>query len=98
MGFDPRRWQTPHRARPITANVDALLAENEALRQEVRALRQQLERLRVQAAQRVATTTGSGLTPERVERWCQALARHPAWTTLRLGPPGGLREIGRAHV
>jgi hypothetical protein len=93
MGFDPRRWQTPHRARPITANVDALLAENEALRQEVWALRQQLERLRVSAAQRVTANSAAGLTPAQVERWCQALARHPAWTTLRVGPPGGLRGL-----
>jgi DnaJ-domain-containing protein 1 len=93
MGFDPRRWQTPHRGRPITANVDALLAENEALRQEVWALRQQVERLRGQAAQRVSASTATGLTIERVDRWCQAMARYPAWTALRVGPPGGLRAL-----
>jgi len=97
MGFDPRRWQTPPRSRPITANVDALLAENEALRQEVWALRQQLEALRRQAASqatsRVTSSTSPGLTAEHVERWCQAMARHPAWTALRVGPPGGLRNL-----
>jgi hypothetical protein len=95
MGFDPRRWQPPPRGRPITANVDALLAENEALRQEVRALRQQLERLRVHTAQqeRVTTSPAPGLTAERVERWGQTMARHPAWSALRVGPPGGLRAL-----
>ena len=93
MGFDPRHWQTPHRGRPITANVDALLAENEALRQEVWALRQQVERLRGQAAQRVTASASPGLTANLVDRWCQAMARHPAWSALRVGPPGGLRAL-----
>ena len=93
MGFDPRHWQTPPRGRPITANVDALLAENEALRQEVWALRQQVERLRGQAAQRVTASTTPGLTANLVDRWCQAMARHPAWSALRVGPPGGLRAL-----
>jgi len=93
MGFDPRRWQAPSRGRPITANVDALLAENEALRQEVWALRQQLERLRGQAAQRVTASATAGLTATLVDRWCQTMARHPAWSTLRVGPPGGLRAL-----
>jgi hypothetical protein len=93
MGFDPRHWQTPSRGRPITANVDALLAENEALRQEVWALRQQLERLRGLAAQRVTASASPGLTANLVDRWCQAMARHPAWSALRVGPPGGLRAL-----
>lgn len=93
MGFDPRRWQPPPRGRPITANVDALLAENEALRQEVWALRQQVERLRDQSAERVTTGPAPGVTAERVERWGQAMACHPAWGALRVGPPGGLREL-----
>ena len=93
MGFDPRHWQPPSRGRPITANVDALLAENEALRQEVWALRQQVERLRGQAAQRVTASTTPGLTANLVDRWCQAMARHPAWSALRVGPPGGLRAL-----
>jgi hypothetical protein len=96
MGFDPRRWQTPPRGRPITANVDAILAENEALRQEVWALRQQLERLRSDAASRVTSNAAPALTADQVDRWCQAMARHPAWTALRLGPPGGLRGLVEA--
>ncbi|MEB3259111.1 MAG: hypothetical protein VKP63_00610 [Cyanobacteriota bacterium] len=59
MGFDPRRWQTPPRGRPIAANVDALLAENEALRREVWALRQQLEGLRRQAGSQAASRVTS---------------------------------------
>ncbi|MEB3319120.1 MAG: J domain-containing protein [Cyanobacteriota bacterium] len=93
MGFDPRHWRTPSRGRPITANVDALLAENELLRQEVRALRLALERLCAQASQRVTASATFGPTAERVDRWCQAMARHPSWTALRVGPPGGLRAL-----
>ena len=43
MGFDPRRWRPSSGSRPLTTNVEALLAENEALRREVRSLRLQLE-------------------------------------------------------
>jgi hypothetical protein len=93
MGFDPRRWQRPPQGRPITANVDALLAENDALRQEVWALRQQLELLRDRGASRVSSGAAPGVTAERVKRWCEAMERHPAWGTLRLGPPGGLRGL-----
>jgi hypothetical protein len=93
MGFDPRRWRSPPRSRPITANVEALLAENEALRREVWALRQQLEQQRSRGPTRVTSGTAPGLTLQQVERWCQAMARHPAWGSLRLGPPGGLRGL-----
>ena len=93
MGFDPRHGRTPPRGRPITANVDALLAENEALRQEVWALRQQLEQLRSQGASRVSGGAAPILSGERVDRWCQAMACHPAWAALRVGPPGGLRGL-----
>jgi hypothetical protein len=93
MGFDPRRWRSPPRNRPITANVDGLLAENEALRREVWALRQQLEHQRSQGPTRVATGTAPGLTKQQTERWCQAMARHPGWSGLRVGPPGGLRGL-----
>jgi DnaJ domain len=34
-----------------------------------------------------------GISRERVDRWGAALARHPRWHTLRLGPPGGLRGL-----
>jgi len=93
MGFDPRRWRSPPRNRPITANVEGLLAENEALRREVWALRQQLEHQRSQGPTRVATGTAPGLTQQQTERWCQAMARHPGWSGLRVGPPGGLRGL-----
>jgi hypothetical protein len=69
----------------VTTNVEALLAENDALRREVRALRRQLE-LQQQAR-------GSGLTAEQVARWSDAMARHPRWTSLRIGPPGGLQAV-----
>lgn len=93
MGFDPRRWRSPPRSRPITANVEALLAENEALRREIWALRQQLEQLRSRGPTRVTSGAAPGLTLQEVERWCQAMARHPAWGSLRVGPPGGLRGV-----
>ncbi|MFN6338001.1 MAG: DnaJ domain-containing protein [Cyanobacteriota bacterium] len=93
MGFDPRHWRTSPGSRPITANVDALLAENEALRREVRALRQLLEGRRSGGQHRVTTSPAAGLSVEGVERWCEAMARHPAWGSLRVGPPGGLRGV-----
>lgn len=95
MGFDPRRWKPAPGSRPITTNVEALLAENDALRREVRALRLQLELL-LHGGRAVAAEPPSapfGITPERVERWGQAMARHPRWQELRLGPPGGLRGV-----
>lgn len=94
MGFDPRRWRSPPRSRPITANVEALLAENEALRREIWALRQQLEQQRTRGGPtRVTSGAAPGLTLQEVERWCQAMARDPAWGSLRVGPPGGLRGL-----
>lgn len=96
MGFDPRRWTPAPGSRPITTNVEALLAENDALRREVRALRLQLELL-LQGAPSVATAASFGITPQRVERWGQAMAGHPHWQQLRIGPPGGLRELIEAQ-
>lgn len=140
MGFDPRRWRPSSGSRPLTTNVEALLAENEALRREVRSLRLQLEALlqgesagsrpwdamgapsRGQAAaaaddagpwsssarsrasratrssdtpprSRVTVGSSHGLSPDLVERWSRALARHPRWQQLRIGPPGGLRGL-----
>jgi DnaJ-domain-containing protein 1 len=92
----------------VTSNVDTLLAENDALRREVRGLRQELERLRRQrqtpaqdgwpgAHSRVSSSTSPGLTAALVERWGQAMARHPRWRELRLGPPGGLRGLIEAQ-
>ena len=93
MGFDPRRWHTPPRSRPITANVEALLAENEALRREVWSLRQQVEQLRSRGPTRVTNGAAPSLTSQQVEHWCGAMARHPGWSNLRVGPPGGLRGL-----
>jgi hypothetical protein len=104
MGFDPRRWRPSPGGRPVTANVEALLAENDALRRqngallrELHALQQQLElgrqAARRQVHSRVTNSAAPGLTAEQVERWSAAMARHPAWTELRLGPPGGLRAL-----
>lgn len=117
MGFDPRRWKPAPGSRPITTNVEALLAENDALRREVRALRLQLELVlqgqggRQAATEReftqrepaerrrppVTTASSFGITPERVERWGQAMGRHPQWQVLRLGPPDGLRGLIEAQ-
>lgn len=115
MGFDPRHWNPAPGSRPITTNVEALLAENDALRREVRALRLQLElvlqggrpataerayrRREAAARRRPPVTSGSsfGITPELVERWGQALGRHPQWQALRIGPPDGLRGVIEAQ-
>ncbi len=104
MGFDPRRWRPSPGGRPVTANVEALLAENDALRREnaalqreLRALQQQLELQRQMGRQQVHSRVTSGgapaITAELVERWSAAMGRHPAWAELRIGPPGGLRAL-----
>ena len=117
MGFDPRHWRPAPGSRPVTANLNGLLAENDALRREVRQLRLQLEQLRQPRPQdcgsqdcgsqdsgsRGSGSTGRGsrvsngaapsITPQLVERWGEAMARHPSWSGLRIGPPGGLRGL-----
>jgi hypothetical protein len=97
MGFDPRRWRPAPGSRPVTANLDGLLAENAALQREVRQLRQQLEQLRQTRPPDVGCRVSNGaaptITPQLVERWGQAMARHPGWLGLRIGPPGGLRGL-----
>ncbi|MFM7085573.1 MAG: DnaJ domain-containing protein [Cyanobium sp.] len=124
MGFDPRRWRPSATSRPITTNVEALLAENDSLRREVRSLRLQLELL-LQSPQRQSRSASSGeprseggsrhraarstaaepessrvshgfnhgLSAALVERWGEALSAHPHWQELRVGQPGGLREL-----
>lgn len=92
MGFDPRtRGRQPSRD-VVTSNVQALLAENDTLRRQVRSLQLQLERLQLGTT---GATTGAGplISPAEVERWGKAMARHPRWRSLRLGPPGGLRGV-----
>jgi len=99
MGFDPRRWRPPSGSRPVTANLDSVLAENEALRREVRQLREQLARFQAAAgpAPGPRTPMSQGTAPSvsaaDVQRWIQAMARHPAWQGIRIGPPGGLRGL-----
>jgi len=92
MGFDPRRWRPVPGSPPVTSNVDALLAENDALRREVQTLRRRLEQLSAQDPQ-PGSTYGHGLSPEQLQRWGQAMAAHPQWQALRIGPPGGLRGV-----
>jgi DnaJ-domain-containing protein 1 len=96
MGFDPRRWKPAPGSRPITSNVETLLAENDALRREVRALRLQLE-FALHGRRTVEPAASHGITPELVWRWGQALARHPRWQTLRIGLPDGLRGLIEAQ-
>jgi len=98
MGFDPRSPSSgrtsPRHA--VTSNVDTLLAENDALRREVRRLRQLLQELQIGHHQPGSTVTGAGrhgITAAQVERWGTAMARHPRWQALRVGPPGGLRGL-----
>lgn len=91
---------------PVTGSLEALRAENDALRRQVRMLQQQLE-LQAQASRRrpesaaaaasarsrVTTGMSRGITADQVERWGRAMASHPHWSSLRIGPPGGLREL-----
>jgi hypothetical protein len=96
MGFDPRRWRPASGSPAVTSNVEALLAENDALRREVRALRRRLEQLQLERMQQPnveGTRFAYGLSSDQVERWGQAMARHPRWQALRIGPPAGLRGV-----
>lgn len=94
MGFDPRSWaRAPARGPQVTANIDALLAENEALRREVAVLRQQLSRLQARGpgfgmgTARPGGTSGAApaIGAEQVRRWAEALERQPRWRELRVG-------------
>lgn len=100
MGFDPRSTsRQPSRggvaSGVVTSNVDTLLVENDALRREVRRLRQQLQALQMERTQPERVSGGSrhGITAVHVERWGIAMARHPRWQELRIGPPGGLHGL-----
>jgi hypothetical protein len=96
MGFDPRsRGRQPSRG-VVTSNVDTLLAENDALRREVRRLRLLLQEQQLDRPKQGRPVTGGGkhgITAGQVEQWGIAMARHPRWQELRLGPPGGLRGL-----
>ena len=102
MGFDPRRWSSPPRQpRPVTSNLEGLLAENQALRQEVQQLRRRLAQLeRLDRHPRSAGPTGAEpeapprVTVEQVRRWGERLARQSGWTELRSGgDDSGLRGL-----
>lgn len=102
MGFDPRRWSSPPRQpRPVTSNLEGLLAENQALRQEVQQLRRRLAQLeRLDRHPRSADPTGAEpeapprVTVEQVRRWGERLARQSGWTELRSGgDDSGLRGL-----
>ncbi|CAK6699954.1 J domain-containing protein [Synechococcus sp. BA-124 BA4] len=88
MGFDPRSWaRAPARGAQVTANIDALLAENEALRREVALLRQQLFH-----QQSPGPAFRGDVSAERVQVWAEALARHPRWRELRVGASARVGE------
>ena len=102
MGFDPRRWSSPPRQpRPVTSNLEGLLAENQALRQEVQQLRRRLAQLeRLDRYPRSAGPTGAEsqapprVTVVQVRRWGERLARQSGWTELRSGgDDSGLRGL-----
>lgn len=102
MGFDPRRWSSPPRQpRPVTSNLEGLLAENQALRQDVQQLRRRLAQLeRLDRHPRSAGPTGAEpeapprVTVEQVRRWGERLARQSGWTELRSGgDDSGLRGL-----
>jgi DnaJ-domain-containing protein 1 len=104
MGFDPRRWSSaPRQPRPVTSNLDGLLAENQALRQELQQLRRrlaQLERLDRRAGSAAAASPGPEpeasphVSAEQVRRWGEQLSRQSGWTDLRSGgEASGLRGL-----
>ncbi|MCP9825826.1 J domain-containing protein [Synechococcus sp. EJ6-Ellesmere] len=88
MGFDPRSWaRVPARGAQVTANIDALLAENEALRREVAHLRGQLFR-----RQSPGPACRGDVSAEWVQVWGEALASHPRWRELRVGASARVGE------
>ena len=94
MGFDPRRWRPPPGGPPLTANVDALLAENEALRQEVWRLRQDLQILR-QGWQQPAAA-GHAADASVWGRDGRRSRSHPGWAGAGTTDSG--RAAGRAST
>jgi DnaJ-domain-containing protein 1 len=83
MGFDPRQWPSAGRSsRPITSNLDALLAENDALRQEVLRLRRRLERLEREPR---SQSQQVWVSAEQVRQWAYELTLQSGWAVLRAG-------------
>jgi hypothetical protein len=86
MGFDPRDWPSSARgARPITGNLDALLAENAALKQEVLRLRRLLDRYERLEREPRATAKPLWVSPDQAADWARLLTEQPGWTQLRAG-------------
>lgn len=102
MGFDPRRWSSaPRQPRPVTSNLEGLLAENQALRLELQQLRRRLAQLeRLDRHSRAAGPTGPDHQPpprvsaEQVRRWGEQLSCQSGWSDLRSGGDhSGLRGL-----
>ena len=108
MGFDPRRWRPSSGSRPLTTNVEALLAENEALRREVRSLRLQLEaflqgepdaaRSGEPGPSSRAAAPGAARTEAEGNPWssrARARASRPSWSSAE--PPRSRVTVGSSH-
>jgi len=102
MGFDPRRWSSaPRQPRPVTSNLEGLLAENQALRLELQQLRRRLAQL--ERLDRHSRSSGSAgpepqppprVTAEQVRRWGEQLTCQSGWSELRSGGDDrGLRGL-----
>ncbi len=93
----------------LLAENEALRRQVRSLQQQLEQLRQELLHSQRQQQQaqgrtprsgpqpgahsRVTNGSGPALTAAQVERWTTAMARHPRWSSLRIGPPGGLRAL-----
>ncbi len=106
MGFDPRRWRPSSGSRPLTTNVEALLAENEALRREVRSLRLQLEAFLQGAPDPSRPWEPMGAPPredpaasaEAGVAWsssARSRASRPSWSSSE--PPRSRVTVGSSH-
>lgn len=89
MGFDPRDWPSGGRsARPVTANLDALLDENAALKRELQRLRRLLDRYEGLDREPRAGTRSLWVTPAQALEWARSLTQQPGWSQLRAGDAG----------
>ena len=95
MGFDPRRWRPSSGSRPLTTNVEALLAENDALRREVRSLRLQLEALLQGNARDFWSWDPSRVASEATAAAARSRASRSSWAEPE--PPRQRVTVGSAH-
>lgn len=79
--------------RSLRLQLELLLAGRDGSAATGAAGRWQASQGRPARGERTPPSTSHGLSPALVERWAAALARHPRWHSLRLGPPGGLRGL-----